>query len=468
VNDAVLPDDIAAPPSFGEATRVWARIGFLSFGGPAGQIALMHKLLVEERRWISEERFLHALSYCMLLPGPEAQQLATYVGWTLHGTRGGLVAGGLFVAPGFIVMLALSAAYALYQEAAWFPALFFGLKAAVLAIVIEAVVRVGRRALTGRLHYAIAALAFLSLFMLDVPFPLVIAVAACVGFVAERYGSARAPDGPATPAAAGWRPPLWRTLGVAAFWIVVWQAPLVLIHALTSSSDVVAEAMTGEANAFGAIFSFFSRMAVVTFGGAYAVLAYVAQTAVSHYAWLRPGEMLDGLGLAETTPGPLVLVLCFVGFLAGFRNPLGLTPLAGGLVGASLTAWATFVPSFLWIFVGAPYIERLRDNKALAAAMAAVTAAVVGVILNLAVWFALHVLFADVGRLALITRRVTIAGGDFATVPLVSVAWPVWSTLDVSALLLAILSAVLLLRLKAGMMTVLAVSAGAGWLLSLG
>ncbi len=444
------PDELTPPPhpTFAEATRVWARIGLLSFGGPAGQIALMHRELVEERRWISESRFLHALNYFMLLPGPEAQQLATYVGWLLHGTRGGIVAGTLFVLPGFFVILALSMAYALFQETSWLEALFYGLKAAVLAIVVDAVLRVGRRALGNGVMIGLAAAAFAAIFAFAVPFPLVIVAAALVGF----FGARRRPDlfiaGGHKAGAAPDRPavidlkradiePSWsRAAAVTLTALALWVAPLLVVIAAW-----------GPGNVFGAIWLFFSQMAVVTFGGAYAVLAYVATEAVTGFGWLQPGEMLDGLALAETTPGPLVLVLTFVGFMAGFRNPLGVDPLTGGVLGAVLTTWVTFVPCFLWIFLGAPYIERLRSNKALAGALSAITGAVVGVILNLAVWFGLHVLFREVG---------TLRAGPLA------LPWPEFSSFDPVAAGLCVVAAVLLLRLRIGMIPTLAICGALG------
>jgi chromate transporter len=443
-----------AHPTFREALIVWARIGVLSFGGPAGQIALMHSEIVERRRWISEPRFLHALNYCMLLPGPEAQQLATYIGWLLHGWRGGLVAGALFVAPGFLVIVALAALYALYQQTAWAAAIFFGLKAAVLAIVIEAVWRLGKRALKTGFSLFMAASAFVALFAFDAPFPLVVLVAGALGFVFARAAPAALHHGGADPAQrepmqegamqedamfadAARAAPTWRrAFSVLAIWGALWLAPFALILALA-----------GWDNVFLSIAAFFSKMAVVTFGGAYAALAYVAQQAVETYQWLAPGEMLDGLALAETTPGPLILVLTFVGFLAAFRNPLGLDPLLAGVLGAILTTWVTFVPCFLWIFLGAPYIERLRANRALAAALGAITAAVVGVILNLAIWFAIHVLFA----------KVEIVRFGIASVPL-----PVPASLDVAALGLALFAIAALLRFKMGVPLVLCLCAGLG------
>ncbi len=440
-------------PGFGEALRVWFAIGVLSFGGPAGQIALMHRMLVEEKRWISESRFLHALNYCMLLPGPEAQQLATYVGWLLHGWRGGIAAGALFVLPGLAVMLALSLAYALFHQTGWLEAVFFGLKAAVLAIVVDAVIRVGRRALKNGLMVTIAALAFLALFVFSVPFPIVVLSAGVFGYFGTRLrpdllapSRAHAAAAPDAPSVIGedWRAPAEPPLAVlrtGLVWAAVWAAPLVLVVPLF-----------GWQSSFAAIMAFFSQMAVVTFGGAYAVLAYVAQQAVEAHGWLAPGEMLDGLALAETTPGPLVLVLTFVGFLAGFRAPMGLDPVAGGLLGGFLAAWVTFVPSFLWIFLGAPFMERLRDNRPLSGALSAITAAVVGVILNLAIWFGLHVVFRSIGDLSVGPMRLT---------------WPDWTSLDPAALVLSLAAGVLLVGFRFGIVPVLALTGAAGFALQL-
>ncbi|MDE1995336.1 MAG: chromate efflux transporter [Rhizobiaceae bacterium] len=476
-NGTVSAFEHVVKPPLSEATGVWLRIGLLSFGGPAGQIALMHRMLVDERRWIDEERFLHALSYCMLLPGPEAQQLATYIGWLLHGWRGGLIAGLLFILPGFFVILALSAFYAHFHNTGVLATIFFGIKAGVLAIVLQALIRLSGRALKTRFHVAMAIASFVCLFVFDLPFPLVVLLAGLAGYGQILYRAWRherwRPHLPRLSSSAhrlGWlaSPQIRSSILTILCWSVIWQAPLLLVHGLHGlhgPQDIVAETLSGQASVFGAIFSFFSRMAIVTFGGAYAVLAYVAQTAVQHYAWLKPGEMLDGLALAETTPGPLVLVLCFVGFMAGFRNPFGFAPLVGGFVGAALAAWATFAPSFLFIFAGAPYIERLRGHAGLSAALAAITAAIVGVMANLSIWFGLHVLFADVGRLVLLSRRVGLAGGDFANVPVAGVAWPDWSSLDISAFLLFLLATVLVFRQRAGVATVLTVSALVGSLL---
>jgi putative chromate ion transporter len=412
-------------PSFAELVAAFARIGCLSFGGPAAQIALMHRICVEEKRWIDEDRYLHALNYCMLLPGPEAQQLATYIGWLLHGVRGGIVAGLLFVLPGLAVILGLSTLYALYQETSLVAGLFFGLKAAVLAIVVEAVIRIGKRALKSGFHRGLAAAAFFALFLFAVPFPLVVLAAALFGLLHSRGMTSAAAEISQEVRA---RPPFLSQLAALLFWIAVWLAPLPLLWLALPET------------ALPEVQSFFSKMALVTFGGAYAVLAYVAQVAVDHYAWLKPGEMLDGLALAETTPGPLVLVLSYVGFLAGFRESGGLDPLVAGLLGGLIAAWATFIPSFIWIFAGAPYIERLRGNRLLSAALSAITAAVVGVILNLAVWFALHVIF---------TRVEPVDLGSVGPLTL-SVPQPVWSSLDWQALIIAVIAAVMIFRFHLG------------------
>ena len=391
------PHDHGVP--FGEAVRVWTRVAALSFGGPAGQIAVMHRIVVDEKRWIGEARFLHALNYCMLLPGPEAHQLAIYLGWLMHGVRGGLVAGTLFVLPGFVLLLGLSMLYALHGGAGALAGLFFGLKAAVLAVVLQAVARIGQRALGNRAQKATALAAFLALFVLDAPFPLVVLGAGLIGWAATRAGSTSFRPGGHGAAARGlsdadsrlgsWSP---EAGGLAAL-----RAPLILLVLWLAPVAALALAL-GPDNVFARLGVFFSQMAMVSFGGAYAVLAYVAQQAVETYHWLAPGEMLDGLGLAETTPGPLIIVVEFVGFLAAFRNAGSLDPWVAGALGATLTVWVTFLPSFLWIFLGAPHVERLRGNAALAGALSAIGAAVVGVILNLAVWFALHFVFTQVTR----------------------------------------------------------------------
>jgi chromate transporter len=378
-------DQAPVKPTFNEALKIWFKIGCLSFGGPAGQIAMMHRIIVDEKKWLPEARYLHALNFCMLLPGPEAQQLATYVGWVLHGVRGGLAAGILFVLPGAVVMLGLSLLYAYGRGVSVIDGALFGIKAAVLVIVVEALIRISKRALKSRLLIGLAAAAFVGIFFLDLPFPLIVIGAGAIGyFVAktypERLGVA-ANDNAVTPTPGRWRHAAISVVAGMAIW---WAPVLVLVLVL------------GPHHVLVSIGLFFSKLAVVTFGGAYAVLAYMAQQAVENYGWLSAPEMVDALGLAETTPGPLILVTQFVGFLAAFRNAAPFTPLAAGVLGAALTIWVTFVPSILWIIAGAPFIEELRSNRKLAGALAAITAAVVGVILNLSVWFALHVLFGTV------------------------------------------------------------------------
>ena len=450
--------EVPRHPTFPEAAWTWARIASLSFGGPAGQIAVMHRILVEEKRWIGEARFLHALNYCMLLPGPEAQQLAIYIGWLLHRTKGGLVAGILFVLPGFLAIMALSLVYAAFGAVAIVQALFFGLKAAVLAIVLEAVLRIGRRALKNRVMIAIAAGAFIAIFAFGVPFPLIILVAGLIGYLGGRAGLAaflvgggHGPGHGAIVADADTvlgeklpphaRPsPAW-SLRITGVCLLLWLGPVLVLLLTLGPSDV-----------FGQIAVFFSQMAVVTFGGAYAVLAYVAQAAVETYGWLRPGEMLDGLGMAETTPGPLIMVVQFVGFMGAFRSPGSLPPLLAGALGGVLTTWVTFVPCFMWIFAGAPFVETLRGNRALAAALAAITAAVVGVVLNLAVWFALHTLFAELTPLRAFGLTMSL---------------PVPGSLDLPALVLTVAALFAVFRLRLGMIPVLAGSAIAGMLYGL-
>ncbi|MDO8605226.1 MAG: chromate efflux transporter [Phaeospirillum sp.] len=428
-----------AHPSFGEAFKVWLKIGLLSFGGPAAQIATMHRILVEEKRWVGEVRFLHALNYCMLLPGPEAQQLATYIGWLLHRGLGGIVAGTLFVLPGFLVMMGLAGLYAGFHQVPLVEGLFYGVKAAVLAVVVEALLRIGRRALKGREFLWIAMAAFVAIFFLGLPFPLIVLTAGLIGALAARGGhpafqpklveaAGGAADRVIEAGADHTRPDLPRSLAITAVCLALWWGP-------------VAVALAWGEGAFGSLGLFFSKMAVVTFGGAYAVLAYVAQEAVEVHGWLQPGEMLEGLGLAETTPGPLILVNQFVGFLAGFRNPGSLGPWLGGVAGATLTVWVTFVPCFLWILAGAPYVEALRGNRALSGALVAITAAVVGVIFNLSVWFGLHVLFTRVAETRVGILHLTI---------------PDPASLDPLSLILAAAAAFAMLRLHLGMIPTLA------------
>ncbi|MDZ7907641.1 MAG: chromate efflux transporter [Gemmobacter sp.] len=438
-------------PTLMEAAKVWAHIAALSFGGPAGQIAVMHRMLVEERKWLGDGRFLHALNFCMLLPGPEAQQLATYIGWLMHGVRGALVAGLLFILPGVLAIMGLSWIYAVYGDTGFVSALFFGLKAAVLAIVLQAVVRLGRRALRNAAMYAIAAASFVAIFAFGVPFPLIVATAALIGWAGAKAGwgafaaggghggagSARVEDALTLLGAESTLPQAARAgafrAGLVA--LVIWLLPVGALLLLAPGS------------VFADIASYFSKLAVLTFGGAYAVLGWVAQEAVGTYGWLEPGEMLDGLGMAETTPGPLIMVLQFVAFMGAFREAGWAAPLMAGTLGGLLATWVTFAPCFAWIFLGAPYMERLRQNTALTAALSAVTAAVVGVILNLSIWFAIHVIWREVIRIT--------AG------PL-TLDLPVMGSIDMVAAALAGLALVAVFRLRLGMAATLASAAAAG------
>jgi len=439
--------------TFGEAFRVWLRVACLSFGGPAGQIAVMHRIIVEEKKWISESRFTHALNYCMLLPGPEAQQLATYIGWLMHRTAGGLMAGGLFIVPGIISIMALSIVYAEWGDVGIVSAAFFGLTAAVLAIVVEAVVRIGKRSLKTPIMRAMAAMAFVAIFFFAVPFPIIIIVAGAIGyagaimenpaFVAAGHGKAGQDSdsllGSDLPEHT--LPSSARAIRVSAVWISLWLIPVATVLIIAGPDSV-----------FSSIAVFFSKMAVVTFGGAYAVLAYVAQQAVDTYHWVTPGEMLNGLGMAETTPGPLIMVLQFVGFMGAFRSPGTFSPLVAGAFGGLLATWVTFAPCFLWIFLGAPYIEKLRTNKALSGALSAITAAVVGVVLNLAIWFAIHAIF-----------RKTVAVNAYS----ISFDAPVLSSVDVWSLLLGLAAAVAIFRFKIGMIQTLVACCVSGMVLYL-
>ncbi|MGO9121183.1 MAG: chromate efflux transporter [Desulfomonilaceae bacterium] len=441
-------------PSFREAFRVWLKVALNSFGGPVAQIAVMHRYLVEEKQWISESRFLHALNYCMLLPGPEAQQLAIYIGWLLHRIPGGIVAGTLFVIPGFVVMLILSILYAGYQDLSIVQWLFFGLKPAVLAVVIEAVVRIGKRVLKNRLTVTLAGLSFIGIFFFDAPFPLIVVSAAIIGYVGGRLSptlfevnqrdvpNSDPCDSPVLDelldqqALEHVRPSASRAALVTIVWTIIWFAPIALILVILGSESVYFQEV-----------AFFNKAAVVTFGGAYAVLAYVAQQAVESYKWVTPGEMLDGLGMAETAPGPLIKVLMFVGFLAAFRNPGGLPPTIAGTLGAILTTWATFVPCFLWVLVGGPYVEALRGNKSLHAAMTSITAAIVGVVLNLAVWFALHTVFGSLRDVYILAVHLQI---------------PVWNSINIPALFIAVLAMLAIFRFKAGVIQTIGGSAAIG------
>lgn len=439
--------------SFRDAFWVWVRVAIYSFGGPAGQMAVMYKILVEEKRWISEDRFLHALNFTMLLPGPEAQQLATYMGWLMHSTRGGLVAGILFILPGFVSILGLSILYAGFQDVNFVQALFFGLKPAVMAVVIEAVFRIGRRALKGKIMVVIAVIAFIAIFFFNVPFPIIVLLAGVIGLIGGKYWlktfDVIRPSNIATitqdesvsfaisdQTFAHIQPSGKRAVRVLVISLLLWFTPILVLLFVYGGEDI-----------FVNIGLFFSKTAVVTFGGAYSVLAYIAQQAVDVYGWLQPGQMLDGLGMAETTPGPLVQVVQFVGFMAAYKNSGALSPMMAGVLGSILTTWVTFVPCFLWIFFGAPYIERLRGNKALTTALSAITASVVGVILNLAVWFSLQTVFAEVNQFNFGSLRFLI---------------PVWSTIDIASLSIAVAAFIALFRFKTGMITTLASSAAVG------
>lgn len=432
------------PVSLGEAFRTWCRVAALSFGGPAGQIAVMHRIIVDEKKWISEDRFLHALNYCMLIPGPEAQQLAVYIGWLMHRTLGGLVAGILFVLPGFLSILALSIVYAFWNDADFVQALFWGLKPAVLAIVLEAVLRIGKRVLKNNLMRLLAGVSFLCIFCLGVPFPVLILAAGLIGLAGGRWaprlfqvlkGHSAAADA-TPPASEAVHPdlpaPSWvRSLKISAVCLSLWFGPLLVLWAALGPDSIFLQQGV-----------FFSQCAMVTFGGAYSVLAYVAQQAVENLRWLQPGEMLDGLGMAETTPGPLIMVVQFVAFLGAYRNPGSLSPLAAGILGSCVTTWVTFVPCFYWIFLGASSVERLRGNRHVSSALSAITASVVGVVLNLAVWFAIHTLFQQV---------VPVAAGP------IQMERPVWSTFHWPTGLIALLACLLTFWAKRGMATTLAI-----------
>lgn len=425
--------DRGSAPSFTDAFRFWLKLGFISFGGSAGQIAIMQHELVEKRKWISQERFLHALNYCMLLPGPEATQLAIYIGWLLHRTAGGVVAGVLFVLPASLLLAALSWIYVALGSSPWIAALFYGLKPAVVAIVLAALVRIGRKALKNGVMWSIAGLAFLAIYFMHVPYPFIVIAAAFIGIVGgtiqrERFlvvGSVSGAEAGGTAVLADHdRPPphtvpsLAKAVRVVCLWVPVWWSPVLLAYLLLGSSSVLFQEGI-----------FFSKAALVTFGGAYAVLPYVAQQAVENFHWLTAQQMLDGLGLAETTPGPLIIVLQFVGFVAAWNRPGSLSPLVAAMLGAFVTTWTTFTPCFLWIFLGGPHIEQLRGNERISTALSGVTAAVVGVVLNLTVWFGL------------------------------SVIYPASAHIDWFALLLAVMAFILMTRRDWGVVSVVAVSA---------
>ena len=427
--------------SLGELTRLFGKIGLISFGGPAGQIALMHEEIVDKHKWVPEEEYLQALNLCHLLPGPEAQQLAAWIGWRLHRTLGGLIAGLLFVLPGALVMLGLSALYVLAWEVSWLAGMFLGIKAAVLAIVAQALIRIAGRALNTSAKQAIAVASFVLLFLFNAPFPLVILGAGVIGAWLAKTNPDRLSLKPAAAFTASHKPILPHILKTISIWGSIWAAPMVLIYTTLGSNHVLWD-----------VGSFFSQLAIVTFGGAYAVLAYMAQEAVNGFAWLSAGEMADGLGLAETTPGPLILVTQFTGFLAGFRSPAPFDAWTAGILAAMLTTWVTFAPCFLWIFALAPAMDRLRSLTWLQGSLSTITAAVVGVIANLSLWFALHVLFREVGELHLGPARIY---------------WPEWSSFDWRTLVIGVGAAVLLFRFKLNIIKMLGIAAVAGMALNM-
>jgi chromate transporter len=426
--------------TFKEFLLAAIKVALYSFGGPAGQIAVMHKIFIEEKKWLSEDRFLHALNYCMLLPGPEAQQLSTYIGWLLYRFKGGIIAGTIFVLPGFISILILSILYALYQDTHFISALFFGLKAAVLAIVINAIFKIGKKALKNSVMYLIAFLSFIAIFFFNIPFPLIIISAGLIGLIGGLYFEKHfyiiksgPPETENDNLLDNNSPPtLLYILKVFLIFGTLWILPLLII-AITTNTN----------NPFFEIGFFFSKAALVSFGGAYALLAYISQEAVITYGWLKPGEMLDGLGMAETTPGPLIQVVQFVGFLGAFRLVGDIPPLYAGILASLLVTWVTFIPSFLWIFMGAPFIEKLRNVKQLNTALSAITAAVVGVILNLAIWFFLHTVFSQVAVKHHGPLRLYI---------------PDFSTIDLASLFIALLSFILLFRYKLNLFLILLIS----------
>jgi chromate transporter len=431
------PEPSTHDVSFREAGRFWTKLGFINFGGPAGQIAIMHEEIVDRRKWVSNARFLHALNFCMLLPGPEAQQLAIYIGWLMHRVKGGLVAGVMFVLPSVFVMFGLSWLFAVHSDVTWVNAIFAGLAPAVIALVAWATIRIGKKSLANAPMLAVAITSFIAIFVVHVPFPLIVIAALVIGFiggavrpdvfdvgVAEEFEEqeriALRDDSPRPPHTV---PTRRRALTTLAIGLVVWLVPIALIAAWRGPGDTLTE-----------MGWFFSRAALITFGGAYAVLAFVNVAAVQTYGWLLPGQMVVGLGLAESTPGPLIMVLEFVGFVGAYQNPGNLDPLVAGTLGAFVAVWATFAPCFLWIFLGAPYIESLRGNRRLGAALQTVTAAVVGVLANLAVTFAVSVLFDEVGTAELLGRF--------------QVPSPVWSSIDRFATIVAVVAFIGLMRFR--------------------
>ncbi|WP_133130504.1 chromate efflux transporter [Legionella yabuuchiae] len=418
-------------PSFKEAFFVFLQIAAYSFGGPANQIAVMHRLVVEEKQWINEKKFLNALNYCMLLPGPEAHQLIIYIGWLLHDVRGGVVAGVLFVLPGFLSILILSILYVNYQSTDLVHILFYGIKPAVIAIVLSALLRISQKSLTSKGHHIIALLAFIALFFLNIPFPIIILSAALIGYLLNRYDLAFGVDNDKSldqdVQAISFSPV--QLIKTCSIWLTIWFLPVFLIIFITGIHHV----FTQEA-------LLFSKTAILSFGGAYAVLSYIAQQAVQTYGWLKPVEMLDGLGMAETTPGPLIQVVQFVGFLAAYRYAGGMNPLLAGILGSIITTWVTFTPSFLWIFSGAPYIEQLRNIQALHGILTAITAAIVGVILNLSLWFAINTLFGKVDKIQIF---------------ILDTYQPIWSTFDYGSAFIMLIALILAFRYKAGIVLIL-------------
>lgn len=437
-----------AYPTFKEAFKVWLKVAMYSFGGPAGQIAVMHKYIVEDKKWLGENRFLHALNYCMLLPGPEAQQLATYIGWLLHKTRGGLLAGGLFVLPGFISILILSILYALWKDLTVVQGIFYGIKPAVLAVVLGAVIKIGKKALKNEVMVGIAVLAFIAIFFFNISFPYIVLAAGLIGYFGGKIWEAKfyvikghadvsnSEMGLIDEYIQSERPALLKTLGVALFWLALWLVPVLILVSVLGTDNVFSKEAL-----------FFSQSAIVTFGGAYSVLAYISQKAVETYGWLQPGEMLDGLGMAETTPGPLIQVVQFVGFMGAYRNAGTLDPILAGVLASVLVTWVTYLPSFFFIFTGAPYIEYLRGNKSLSTALSGITAAVVGVILNLGIWFSLHTLFSKVGEL----------NAGPLHIPL-----PVWSTVEWGAVVITVAALLMIFKWKWDMLRTIGVCMGLG------
>ena len=428
---------------FRDAVRLWVKIAVHSFGGPAGQIAVMHKMLVEEKKWISENKFLHALNYCMLLPGPEAQQLATYTGYQLHGIKGGLTAGGLFILPGFLSILVLSIAYSMFHEWTIVQGLFFGIKPAVFAVVAGALLKISARALKNYVMYLIAVLSFTAIFFAHIPFPYIILIAGSIGFIGGIYREdlflvikLKDVKDDTSEASGIPHPSIGKTLRTVILWGGLWFIPVALLFIFLGRKNIFVEEAI-----------FFSKSAVVTFGGAYSVLAYIAQRAVETYHWLNPGEMLDGLGMAETTPGPLIQVVQFVGYMGAFRNHGSLDPLTAGIAGSVLVTWVTFIPCFLFIFAGAPYIQWLEGNKKFSTALSGITAAVVGVIANLSVWFALHLLFKNSVSLEFGLLRFDV---------------PVLQSLDISSLLLSITAFIMYFYFKLDMIKTILYCAAAG------